>query len=77
MSDEQKHDDGGMACNKTLLDEIAIRAMEGMLHGCVGSFDNVKEPSAYRAGHCNHAIVDRAFVLAADMIAEKRKREMQ
>lgn len=65
----------GQACEPGLTkrEYFAAKAMEGMLMGAPGSFAGDKigntDFSAYRGGACNKAIVDRAVVIADDLIA--------
>lgn len=73
MSDDKT---GGVAFppayNLTLRDYFAAKAMQGMLFGCVGTIGNSSDVSAYAKGHCNNAIVDRAYAIA-DAMLEARK----
>ncbi len=88
MTDTTKqHDDGGpwmphyddvehkIVPGMSTLDYFAGQALAGMMVGSVGTIGNSKDVSAYAKGHCNHVIADRAYVIAANMIAEKRRRE--
>jgi hypothetical protein len=56
-----------------LRDYLAAKAMAGMLVGCVGTIAGSEEVSAYAKGHCNSAIVDRAYAMADAMLAEREK----
>lgn len=55
---------------------IAISAMQGMLTGTLGRFnENSQEvASPYRYGPCNAAIAERAYVIADAMILEGGKK---
>ena len=71
-----KHDDGGPASGKTLLDENAQVIMVGMAANPVFC-------DAVRKWACGDAVLGaeeasrQAYMIAATMIAEKRRREAQ
>jgi len=54
----------------TLRDYFAAKAMQGMLTGTLGRFDD-GTLSAYKSGKCNHVIADRAYVIADAMLKER------
>lgn len=56
----------------TILDYFAGLAMQGMLTGTLGKFDD-GTLSAYKAGSCNHVIADRAYTIAEAMLAKKEE----
>lgn len=74
-------DDGGPVFPRDMSPGISKRefyaamAMQGMLTGCVGTVGNNAEITAYAKGHCNSAIVDRAFAIADAMIAASKGAE--
>lgn len=74
MSKDKIDDGGGVTPmhNLTIRDYFAAKAMQGMLFGCVGTIGNSSDVSAYAKGHCNNAIVDRAYAIADAMIAARK-----
>lgn len=55
----------------TLRDWFAGQAMGAMLNGVVGEIGG--RIGAYSRGDCNAVIVDRAYTIAAAMLAERAK----
>lgn len=56
----------------SLRDHFAGLAMQGMLFGCVGMIGTGDEVSAYARGHCNSAVVNRAYAIADAMLAARK-----
>ena len=71
----EQYDDGGYTEVRqegmSLRDYFAAKAMQGMLFGCVGTIGTSDEVSAYARGHCNAAVVDRAYAIADAMLAAR------
>lgn len=63
----------------SLRDWFAGQAMASMLSGCVGLIGNSQDVTAYASGHCNSAVVERAWLMAerawlmADLMLARRK----
>jgi len=58
---------------KARRDELAGKAMQGMLVGVVGKIGAAADVSAYAGGACNAVIADRAFAIADAMLKESDK----
>jgi hypothetical protein len=61
------------SADEALRDHFAGLAMQGMLVGCVGTIGPQQEMSAYAKGHCNNAIVDRAYAMADAMLKARNQ----
>jgi len=71
-----KHDDGGPAADKTLLDYYAGRAMQGWIAAIAGKpfMDEYEDDEKAFRQH-QAAVARSSYDYAAAMIAEKRRRE--